>query len=45
MFFQILFRVFKGMLEMDGVMVDKLPPPQQDKTSCCDGACQAKVKP
>ena len=42
MFFQILFRVFKGMLEMDGVMVDKLPPQQTDKTNCCDNTCQAK---
>ncbi|WP_306518389.1 hypothetical protein [Rheinheimera sp.] len=45
MFFQILFRVFKGMLEMDGVIVDKLPPQQQDNPSRCDSACQAKVKP
>jgi|JI7StandDraft_1071085.scaffolds.fasta_scaffold185086_2 hypothetical protein len=45
MFFQILFRVFKGMLEMDGVIVDKLPPQQQDKTDFCDSDCQAKVKP
>jgi hypothetical protein len=45
MFFQILFRVFKGMLEMDGVMVDKLPPQQPDKTKRCDSACQAKENP
>lgn len=45
MFFQILFRVFKGMLEMDGVVVDKVPVEDEHKINCADSTCQAKAKP
>lgn len=35
MFFHILFSVFKGLLEMDGYVVDKKPAAENATEACC----------
>lgn len=39
MFFHILFTVFKGLLEMDGYVVDKKPTPESSGKDCCPEQC------
>lgn len=43
MFFHILFTVFKGLLEMDGYVVEKKPGTENTAQPCCpDQGCTSK---